>query len=239
MKVDVLAITAHPDDVELSCSGTLLRCIDQGKSVALVDLTQGELGTRGNAPLRLQEAAEAARLMGAVARENLAMPDCYFERNEENLKKIAQAIRKYQPEIVIANALEDRHPDHARGAKLTSDACFAAGLIKIETYDDVGNLQDRWRPKALYHCIQDRHLKPDFVVDISPYIEKKMELIMAFRSQFYDPDSAEMASPISSKEFLDFLRGRARDFGRPIGVEFAEGFNVARIPGVNDLFDLI
>ena len=239
MKVDILAITAHPDDVELSCSGTLLRCIDQGKSVALVDLTQGELGTRGNAPLRLKEAAEAARLMGAVARENLGMADLYFERSEENLKKIAHAIRKYQPEIIIANALEDRHPDHGRGAKLISDACFASGLVKVETYDDEGNLQDRWRPKALYHCIQDRHIRPDFVVDITPYIEKKTEVIMAFRSQFYNPDSDEMASPISSKEFMEFLRGRARDFGRPIGVEFAEGFNVTRIPGVKDLFDLV
>ncbi|MEM1320414.1 MAG: bacillithiol biosynthesis deacetylase BshB1 [Bacteroidota bacterium] len=238
MKVDILAIAAHPDDVELSCSGTLLRHIDQGKTVALVDLTQGELGTRGSAELRLQEAAEAARIMGAVARENLSMADGFFERSRENLEKIAQVIRKYQPEVVVTNALDDRHPDHGRAAKLVADACFVAGLVKVPTYEE-GQLQERWRPHALYHMIQDRFRQPDFVVDITDYLDQKKAVIMAFRSQFYDPDSEELSSPISSKSFQDFLEARARDFGRDIGVDFAEGFNVARTPGVRDFMDLV
>ena len=239
MKLDILAIAAHPDDVELSCSGTLLSHIQQGKKVGLLDLTQGELGTRGNAKLRMEEADEAARLMGAVVRENIGIPDGFFTHSRENILKIVEVIRRYQPEIILANALEDRHPDHARAAKLTSDACFHAGLIKIETIDTpTGKPQLPWRPKAIYHYIQDYQLEPDFVVDISPYLDKKMELVMAFKSQFYNPDSEEPDSPISSKEFLDFLIGKARIFGRPAGFEFAEGFNVNRYIGVKNLFDL-
>ena len=243
MKIDILAIGVHPDDVELSCSGTLLRHIDQGKKVGLLDLTRGELGTRGTAEIRDQEAATAAKLMGAQFRKNLGMADGFFQYEPESIKKIIQVIRTHQPEIVLANALADRHPDHGRAAKLTADACYYSGLVKIETRDDEGNLQDRWRPKALYHYIQDRDLKPDFVVDIAPYIEKKFELILAFRSQFYQPEAKEyeeeLQSPISGQDFLEFLKAKARAFGRPAGLEFAEGFNVDRTMGVNDLFDLL
>jgi bacillithiol biosynthesis deacetylase BshB1 len=243
MKVDILAIGVHPDDVELSCSGTLLRHIDQGKTVGLLDLTRGELGTRGTAEIRDAEAAEAARLMGAAFRLNLEMADGFFQYGPENIKKIIQVIRSCQPEIVLANALDDRHPDHGRAAKLTADACFYSGLVKIPTYDAEGNRQERWRPKALYHYIQDRNLEPDFVVDISPYIEKKMELVKAFRSQFYVPDAKEYAqeldSPISGKGFMDFLKAKAASYGRAANFDYAEAFNVDRTMGVNDLFDLV
>ncbi len=239
MKLDILAIAAHPDDVELSCSGTILSHIAQGKKVGLLDLTQGELGTRGNANIRLKEAAEAARLMGAAVRENIGIPDGFFTHSRENALKIIEVIRRFQPEIILANALEDRHPDHAKGAKLTADACFLSGLRKVETIDSkTGTAQKEWRPKAIYHYIQDYQLEPDFVVDVTAYIDKKFELIMAFKSQFYNPDSNEPISPISSKEFLDFLKGKARVFGRPAGYEFAEGFNVSRYIGVKSLFDL-
>jgi len=239
MKLDILAIGVHPDDVELSCSGTLLKAIDQGKKVGLLDLTRGELGTRGNAEIRAQEASTAAKLMGALVRENVGMADGFFSHTRESLIKIARVIRKYQPEIILANALEDRHPDHARAAKLTSDACFIAGLTKVESVDNEGNTQERWRARAIYHYIQDHHLKPDFVIDITPYIDQKMELIMTFKSQFYDPNSKELDSPISSINFMESIKAKNRVFGRPIGVDFGEGFNVERTPGVKDLFDLI
>ncbi len=237
MKVDILAIGVHPDDVELSCSGTLLRHIAAGKKVALLDLTRGELGTRGSAEIRDQEAATAARLMGAVARDNLAMADGFFKQTEENLRKIISIIRKYRPEIVLANAIEDRHPDHGRAAKLISQACFLSGLLKIKT-EFGGSPQEHWRPKVVYHYIQDYNLKPDFLVDITPYIDKKMELIMAFSSQFYNPKSTEAPSPISGKDFLDYIAAKARTLGRVIGAEYAEGFTVNRTIGVDDLFDL-
>ena len=239
MKVDILAIGVHPDDVELSCSGTLLRHLKEGKSVGLLDLTRGELGTRGTAEIRDQEAADAAKLMGASFRKNLGMADGLFQYTPENL---IQVIRTHQPDIVLANALDDRHPDHGRAAKLTADACFYSGLIKIGTQDENGKLQDRWRPRAVYHYIQDHNLTPDFVVDITDFIEKKMELIKAFKSQFYVPEAKEYAkelsSPISSKAFMDFLKAKASTYGRPAGFDFAEGFNVARTPGVKNLFDL-
>ena len=242
MKIDILAIGVHPDDVELSCSGTLLRHLDQGKTVGLLDLTRGELGTRGTAEIRDQEAADAANLMGAAFRKKLVMGDGLFQYTPENLKKIIQVIRLHQPEIVLANALEDRHPDHGRAAKLSADACYYAGLVKIETLDETGKPQDRWRPKAVYHYIQDYNLEPDFVVDISDYIDRKMELIRAFKSQFYIPEAKEyvneLASPISGKSFMDFLRAKARTYGRPAGFDFAEGFKVNRTIGVNNLFDL-
>lgn len=242
MKVDILAIGVHPDDIELSCSGTLLRHIDQGKTVGLLDLTRGELGTRGNADIRDQEAAEAARLMGAAFRQNLAMPDGFFEYKRESLLRIIKVIRDCQPEIVLCNALDDRHPDHGKAAKLTADACFYAGLVKIPTQDDNGQPHDRWRPKAVYHYIQDYNLKPDFVVDITGYMDRKLELVRAFSSQFYVPEAKEyeqeLSSPISGKGFMDFLRAKASTYGRPAGFDFGEGFNVARTPGVNSLFDL-
>ncbi len=237
-KLDILAIGVHPDDIELACSGTLLKHIAEGKKVGLLDLTRGELGTRGSAELRDEEAAESARLMGAVARENLAMADGFFEHKEGNLKAIIHVIRKYQPEIVLINAVSDRHPDHGRAAKLCADACFLSGLIKVET-KEMGVLQDKWRPKAVYHYIQDYYHKPDFVIDISPFIDKKVELIMAFKSQFYNPDSKEPETPISSKAFMDFLHARAQEFGRPAGFQYAEGFMTTRITGVNSLFDLV
>ena len=243
MKVDILAIGVHPDDIELSCSGTLLRHIDQGKAVGLLDLTQGELGTRGSARIRLEEAAIASGLMGAAFRKNLGMADGFFPYNRENIIKIIEVIREHQPEIVLANALSDRHPDHGRAAKLIADACFYSGLVKIPTTGNDGSPQERWRPRALYHYIQDHNLKPDFVVDITPFIDKKIELAQAFRSQVFVPGAEEyeeeLKSPISGEDFIEFLRAKARAYGRDAGFEYAEGFNVNRTPGVHDLFSLI
>ena len=239
MKVDILAIGVHPDDIELSCAGTLLKHIDQGKSVALLDLTHGELGTRGNGPLRMEEAMRAAKIMGIEHRTILDIPDGFFVNDTTNKLKIIQWIRYYRPEIVLANAIEDRHPDHGRAAELIYDACFLAGLLKIETKDLNGENQDRWRPKAIYNYIQDRLLKPDLVVDITGYMDKKMESILAYRSQFYDPSSSEADSPISGKDFLDFIKARAQTYGRQIGVDYGEGYTVPRVIGANDLFQLI
>lgn len=239
MKLDILAIGVHPDDIELSCSGTLLHHIALGRKVGLLDLTRGELGSRGTAETRDEEAAESSRLMGALVRENLRMADGFFSHTEENMRKIARVIRRYQPEIILANALSDRHPDHGRAAKLTNDACFISGLLKVETQEEDGTPQAPWRPKAFYHYIQDHNLIPDFVVDISPYIEKKEELILTFKTQFYTPDQEGPKTPISGKDFLDFLRAKARVYGRHAGFEYAEGFNVSRIVGVKDLFDLV
>jgi N-acetylglucosamine malate deacetylase 1 len=239
MKLDILAVGVHPDDVELSCSGTLLKHIELGYKVGLLDLTKGELGTRGSAALRTEEATEAAQIMGALIREQLDLEDGFFTQNEGNLRKIIQIIRKYCPEIVFANALDDRHPDHGRAAKLVSDACFLSGLVKIETFDGNNIPQAPWRPKSLYHYIQDRALKPDFVVDISAYVDKKFELIMAYKSQFFDPLSTEPKTPISGKEFLDSIRGKDSVYGRYIGVQYAEGFNVEKTIGVQNMFDLM
>ncbi|MBI5914276.1 MAG: bacillithiol biosynthesis deacetylase BshB1 [Bacteroidetes bacterium] len=242
MKIDILAIGAHPDDVELSCCGTLLRHISSGKKVGLLDLTRGELGTRGSAELRDVEAADSANKMGVAFRKNLGMADGFFQYTPENLLKIIQIIRWCQPEIVLANTPDDRHPDHGRAAKLTADACFYAGLMKIETTGDDAQPQQRWRPKAVYHYIQDKDLEPDFVVDISDFMEMKMELIQTFRSQFYLSESMELEdapeTPISGKDFMEFVKSKNRAFGRRIGVEFAEGFIAARTVGVQNLFDL-
>ncbi len=237
MKLDILAIAVHPDDAELSCSGTLIKHIKAGKKVGIVDLTKGELGTRGSGELRVQEAAAASEIMGLSARENLGMPDGFFEYNRENQIAIIQMIRKYQPEIVLANATDDRHPDHGKAATLTKDACFLSGLRKVETSLD-GQTQVHWRPKQVFHYIQDRYLTPDFVVDISSEIEQKMEAIMAFGSQFYDPNNTEPTSPISSQDFLESIKGKNSVFGREIGVAYAEGFTTDKIIGVDDLFDL-
>lgn len=239
MKIDILAIGVHPDDVELSCSGTLLHHIASGYKVGLLDLTRGELGTRGNADLRDKEAAAAASLMGALFRENCHMEDGFFQHTPQNILKIVEKIRKFRPEIVLANAINDRHPDHGRAAKLIADACFYAGLKKIATFDLDGKPQDSWRPNAVYHYIQDYHIEPDFVVDISPYMDKKTELILAFSSQFYDPTATEPATPISGAEFLHFVKAKNRHFGRPAGFDFAEGFTTGRYIGVRDLFDLV
>ena len=238
IKLDILAVGVHPDDVELSCSGTLLCQIAKGNIVGILDLTRGELGSRGTAEIRDQEAQLAQQMMGAAVRENAGMEDGFFQYNEENIKKIVKVIRKYRPEIVLANALEDRHPDHGRAAKLTADACFLSGLRKITTTDDHGISQQAWRPRFLYHYMQDRSLKPDFVVDITPYAAKKMELILAYSSQFHNPSSEEPETPISDKNFLQSVQAKDRVFGRLLSVEFAEAFNASRTIGVNDLFDL-
>ena len=241
-KIDILAIGVHPDDIELSCSGTLLSHIAMGKTVGLLDLTRGELGTRGSAEIRDAEAADSAKLMGAKFRVNLAMADGFFQYNKEDLLRVIQVIRASQPEIILTNALSDRHPDHGRAAKFTADACFYSGLLKIETKDEQGNTQEKWRPNAVYHYIQDFNLKPDFVVDITEFMDKKLELVQAFRSQFFVPGadeySQEASSPISGKDFFEFLNSKARTYGRHAGFEYAEGFNKSRDIGVKDLFDL-
>lgn len=238
-KVDILAIGVHPDDVELCASGTLLRHAAQGKSFGLLDLSRGELGTRGTAELRLQEATEAARIMGAAFRTSLDIPDGLFTHSPENWLKIVRVIRACRPEIVLCNAPEDRHPDHGRSARLELDACFYAGLEKIETFDDRSEKQGKWRPRAVYHYIQDINLQPDFVVDITPWFKGKMDAILAYRSQFFDPGSEEPATPISGKDFLEYIEAKAKVYGRSIGATYAEGFITPRIPGVNDLFDLL
>lgn len=228
MKVDILAIGAHPDDVELGCGGTLAKLISEGKKVAVVDLTQGELGTRGTNITRAQEAAEATKILGFSARENLKMKDGFLLNSEEYQMQIVKMIRKYQPEIVFANAIEDRHPDHAKGAKLVSDACFLAGLTKIETEID-GAQQKAWRPKHVFHYIQWKNITPDFVVDISDFMEKKIEACLAYKTQFYDPASKEPMTPIATKDFLESLTYRAQDLGRLSGVAFAEGFTTEKL----------
>lgn len=238
MKIHILAIGAHPDDVELSCAGTLLKHIALGKKVGILDLTEGELGTRGNAQLRLKEATKAAKILGVSFRENIKLKDGFFENDPEHQLEIIKRIRLFKPEIIMCNAVQDRHPDHERAAKLVSDACFYSGLKKIITKQN-GKDQEAWRPKAVYHYIQDRYIKPDFAVDVSPFVKTKMEAIMAFSSQFYDPKSNEPETPISTKNFLHFIRGRMADVGRTIGVDYAEAFTVERYPGVNNLFDLL
>ena len=239
IKLDILAVGVHPDDVELSAAGTLLRQISLGNSVGLLDLTLGELGTRGSAAIRTEEAMTAAKMMGVKVRMQLDLEDGFFTQNRDNLLKIIQVIRTYRPEIVLANALDDRHPDHGRAAKLTADACFLSGLIKVETRNTEGVLQEPWRPKNIYHYIQDRVLKPDFAIDITDFVDKKFELIGAYKSQFFNPNSDEPMTPISSASFLEAIRGKDANFGRSIGVHYAEGYNVARTVGITDLFDLI
>ena len=228
MKVDILAIGAHPDDVELGCGGTLAKLISEGKKVAIVDLTQGELGTRGTNVTRAQEAASASEILGISARENLKMKDGFIHNSEEYQIQIVKMIRKYQPEIVLANAIYDRHPDHAKAAKLVSDACFLSGLVKIETELD-GENQKQWRPKQVFHYIQWKHITPDFVIDISNFMEKKIEACLAYKTQFYDPNSNEPMTPIATKDFLESLTYRAQDLGRLSGVEFAEGFTTEKL----------
>lgn len=237
MKVDILAIGAHPDDVELSASGTIIRAISQGKKVAIVDLTEGELGSRGTITTRYQEAATASAIMGIDDRANLNLGDGFFDFSKENKIRIIEQIRYYQPEIVLVNAYSDRHPDHGKGAALAKEACFLSGLVKIETEYE-GVKQEKWRPRAVYGYIQDHYLKPDFVVDITPFVDQKLEAILAYKTQFYNPDSKEPNTPISSKEFLDFLKGRWGQFGRSIGVAYGEGFTVDRPIGVKDILEL-
>lgn len=237
-KLDLLAFGVHPDDVELGCSGTLLVAIAEGKKVGIVDLTRGELGTRGNAELRLQEAARAAEIMGVSVRENLGMADGFFEQDETNLRKIITVIRRYQPEIILANAPEDRHPDHGRSAKLVSDAAFLSGLRKIITTDK-GEEQTAWRPSYVFHYIQDRFIQPGFVIDISSQMDKKMEAILAYGSQFHSNDSKEPATYISTPQFLETVKARAMMLGKRIGVTYAEGYISEKIIGLKSFDGII
>ena len=238
MKLDILAFGAHPDDVELGCAGTILKEISLGKTVGIIDLTRGELGTRGSAEIRDQEANAAAKILGVSARENLEMRDGFFVNDEKHQLETIKMIRKYQPDIVLCNAIDDRHIDHAKGSKLVSDACFLSGLIKIETALE-GEKQTAWRPKLVYHYIQWKNIEPDFVVDITGFTDKKIESILAYGSQFYDANSNEPESPITSKNFLESLNYRSRDLGRLTGVDHAEGFTVERYLAVNSLADLM
>ena len=237
IKLDILAFGAHPDDVELGCSGTIAKEISLGKKVGIIDLTRGELGTRGSAEIRDNEAAKAAEVLGISARENLGFRDGFFVNDEKHQLEIIKMIRKYQPEVVLCNAIHDRHIDHGKGSKLVSDACFLSGLRKIETELN-GENQQAWRPKVVYHYIQWENIEPDFVVDISGFMQHKIDAVMAYDSQFYNPDSKEPISPITSKNFLDSVTYRAQDLGRLVGVDFAEGFTTERYLAVNSLADL-
>ena len=239
MKIDILAFGAHPDDVELSCGGTILKEINNGKTVAIIDLTKGELGTRGTAQTRATEASNAASILGVSFRNNLGFSDGFIVNDKSHQLEVIKLIRHYKPEVVLCNAIDDRHIDHGVASKLVSDSCFLSGLVKIETkFNDSLVAQSPWRPKSIYHYIQWKPLTPDFVVDISDHIDKKMESVSAYSSQFYDSKSKEPDTPISSKNFIDSVRYRAADLGRLTGTLYAEGFNVERVPGIDSLFDL-
>jgi bacillithiol biosynthesis deacetylase BshB1 len=238
IKLDILAFGAHPDDVELSASGTVAKHIALGYKVGIVDLTQGELGTRGTAETRYAEAKEASQILGISARENLKFKDGFFVNDKAHQLEIIKMLRKYRPEIVLCNAVHDRHPDHGKGSNVVSDACFYSGLIKIETELN-GEQQKAWRPKVVYHYLQFYNAEPDLVVDISDYIETKLSAIKAYKTQFYDPNSKEPETVIAKKEYLDSIKGRDIDFGKIIGTSYAEGFTKERYIGVKNLFDLI
>lgn len=231
MKTDILAFGVHPDDVELGCSGTLIAAVAQGKKVAVIDLTRGELGTRGTAETRDVEAAHAAKAMGIHARENLAMADGFFQKDEVNTRKVIVAIRKYRPEIVLCNAPEDRHPDHGRSSELVADAAFLSGLRKIKTEYE-GKEQEHWRPSYVFHYIQDRYLKPDFLFDISDTYEQKIKAVLCYTTQFNTTDASEPATYISNPDFLDVIKARALMFGKRIGVKYAEGYLTTKMIGV-------
>ena len=243
MKLDILAIGAHPDDIELGCSGTIITEIRNGKKVGIVDLTEGELGTRGSVETRYNEAADAARIMGVLVRENLQLPDGFFENNPASQMKLIRAIRKYQPEVILANAPEDRHPDHGRAARLILDASFLSGLRKVLTNDDDGNAQDAWRPKYVFHYIQDRYLEPNFVVDITDVFEERMKAIGAYTTQFYNENYVEHndmpRSYISTPVFLESIIARARMMGKRIGVKFGEGFVTEKVIGIRNFDALV
>ncbi len=238
MKLDILAIGVHPDDVELGCAGTLLAALSEGKQVGIIDLTRGELGTRGNADTRKIEARNAADILKISVRENLGMADGFFQNDEAHQRILINAIRKFRPEIILANAPEDRHPDHGRSSKLVADAAFLSGLRKIETSID-GVLQEAWRPKYVFHYIQDRFLQPSFVVDISTYMDKKIESVLAYKTQFYNPNLNEPQTYISSPQFIDSIKARAMMLGKRIGVEYAEGYITEKIIGINSFNSII
>lgn len=237
IKLDILVMAAHPDDAELSCSGTILSYIAQGKKVGIVDFTRGEMGTRGTPEIRLQESNEATKILGLHARENLGLADGFFQNDQASQLILMEVIRRYRPEIVLANALEDRHPDHGKGAKLAIDACFLSGLRMIQTIDfHSKSEQAAWRPKHVYHYIQDRYLEPHFVIDITEHWETKEQSIRAFKSQFFDPTSTEPNSYISSPDFLSFIEARAQEMGHKIGVKYGEGFQSKKTIQVTNLF---
>jgi len=238
MRLDILAIGAHPDDVELGCGATIAKEISLGKKVGVLDLTRGELGTRGTADIRDKEASNAAKILGVTIRENLAFADGFFVNDEKHQLEIIKVIRKYKPAIVLCNAVDDRHIDHPKGSKLASDACFLSGLMKINTELN-GVKQEAWRPKQVYHYIQWKNIEPDFVVDVTGFIKIKMDAVKAYGTQFYNPNSKEPSSPISSKNFLASVVYRAQDLGRLIGTEYAEGFTTERYAAVNSFDNLI
>lgn len=242
MKLDILAFAAHPDDTELSCAGTLAKHIKQGKKAGVVDLTQGEMGTRGTPEIRAEEAANSAQILGLSARENLKLPDGFFRNDPISQMEVIQKIRKYRPDIILANAVTDRHPDHGRGAVLVKEAAFLSGLKQIKTHNDMGEAQEAWRPRVVYHYIQSQHIQPDLVVDVSDVWEQKLEAIKAFQSQFFTGKQNDNEGPktfISTPEFMEFIVGRAREYGQMIGVKYAEGFTVNRYIGVDDLTTLL
>ena len=234
VKLDVLAIGVHPDDVELGCSGTILVALSEGKKVGIVDLTRGELGTRGSAEIRKTEAANAAKVLGVHVRENIGLADGFFLNDEVHQRKVIMMIRKYQPEIILCNAPEDRHPDHGRSSKLVSDAAFLSGLRKIETELDGVN-QEAWRPKYVFHYLQDRFLQPHFVVDVSDHMDKKIESILSYTTQFYNPDLDEPQTYISSPDFMESVKARAMMLGKRIGVKYAEGYVSEKMIGVKSM----
>jgi len=238
MKLDILAFGAHPDDIELGCGATIAKEVSLGKKVGIVDLTQGELGTRGSAELRMIEANNAGKILGVSVRENLGFADGFFTNDKKHQLEIIKMIRKYRPDIVLCNAIDDRHIDHGKGSKLVSDACFLSGLMKIETKLE-GKQQEKWRPKHVYHYIQWKNIEPDFVINVSGFINKKQAAVLAYSSQFYDPNSKEPESPITSKTFIESINYRARDLGRLIGVEYAEGFTSERYVAAENLSKLI
>jgi bacillithiol biosynthesis deacetylase BshB1 len=239
IKLDILVLPVHPDDAELGCAGTLLKHAATGKKIGIVDLTRGELGTRGSAEIRDKEAALSSQILGLTVRENIGLPDGFFQNTKAFQLKVIEIIRKYRPEIIITNAFQDRHPDHGRASELVEASVFLSGLRKIETQLD-GQPQQEWRPRLLLHFIQDMYIRPDIVVDVTPYWDKKIESIHAFGSQFFNPDwENEPQTYISTPEFIHVVEARAREFGKTIGVKFGEGFTSRKILGVNSLFDLL
>lgn len=237
-KLHILAIAVHPDDIELGCAGTLIKHAKKGQKTGIIDLTRGELGTRGTPELRLQEAAEAAKVMGVVVRENAGMEDGFFRNDKEHQLKLVQYIRRFQPDIVLTNATQDRHPDHGRAGQLVSDACFLSGLRKVETEYE-GEQQAAWRPKRVFHMIQDRFMKPDFVVDVSDSFQCKMDAVRCYKSQFHDPGSDEPLTYIATQDFLQQIESRSALLGKRIGVKYGEGYVSINLPGISDLDSLI
>lgn len=237
LKLDILVLAAHPDDAELGCGGVIAKHVALGHRVGIIDFTRGELGTRGTVQTRDAEAQASSKILGLSVRENLNFKDSFFTNDEHHQREVAMVIRKYQPEIVLANATYDRHPDHGKGAGLSFDSCFISGLIKVETTHE-GKPQLPWRPRSLYHFIQSQYIQPDFIVDISEHWDTKMESVKAYKTQFYDPQSKEPATYISNPSFMKMLESRAQEYGHAIGVKFGEGFTVRRSIGVDNLFSI-